>query len=154
MRLLWIVVMLGCGRIGFDPPGATDARGDGTAPGDGLVGGTGETCASARAIAIGETLADQSIANADDDHANGCSNGPDVVYVFTQPAMVARTIKITAAFTGAAALASTCPNASTTCADFTPTTPLDAQMNFLAGTAYIVVDKTGGSGTTFTISVE
>lgn len=158
-----MLVLVGCGRIAFEPLGSSaDARGDGAnAPGDGATAPfdtsgsiAGDTCATARPIAIGQTLASESIAGAADDLGNACGNGPELVYAFTQPAMMSRTVSITATFSGAVRQSDVCPPVSTNCQSFAASSPKDAQMTHPAGTIYVMIDKTTGAGTTFTISLQ
>jgi hypothetical protein len=157
MRALVIASMLaGCGRINFDPLGegggsGTDARGIDTPTGD------GETCMAARTIAIGDTFENQSIAGALDDHTLICPGGVDVVYQFTQPAAGTRQLQVLADFDGAAWVntsGSACPPINGTCSLFVANLATNMMPNVSAGTRTIVIEKTGGAGTTFSISLQ
>lgn len=153
MRALTIVVVLaGCGRIGFEPPGGAGTTVDAATPG----AGNGELCATARTIALGMPLTNESIAGAADDHPGMfCGNGPDLVFAFDQPVMAMRTITITADFAGAAWVSRTCPpSGAGACATFSAGQPAIAGGMYPPGRSYILIDKTAGAGTTFSVSVD
>jgi hypothetical protein len=165
VRVLYVVALLtACGRINFDPPGgggtvegATDGRpGDGVGgDGAGSGGALGDRCTNPRSISIGDVILAESIADAADDYpSTGCGSGPDVVYEFQQPATMNRTVSIGGGFTGSFAVTTTCPPTPSTCRQFAADyTYVNDTQNLPAGPVYIVIEKTGGIGTDFMITV-
>jgi hypothetical protein len=165
VRRTYLLLLAGCGRIAFEPTGGGgddspitgDARRDGAGSGqDAVTGGTGgETCATPRDIPLGQTLTGQTMSGAQNDFANpAClSGGVEVVYSFTSTA-VQRTLTISADFDGVMALSSTCPINSGTCTPFTAGFPRSPAPTVSNGINYIIIDKTGGSGMTFSIGVQ
>ena len=148
---LALIVCCACGRINFDPLGGDDQSGDGGNP-----SGSGETCADPRAIAATTVLPDESIAGATNDATTGgCVDGVELVYRFDVTASREYAVTILATFDGGLYIAQQCPPSSGSCV------PFSANMSRLlnpildAGeTWYIVVDKTGGAGTTFSLAVQ
>lgn len=157
-RLWWLVIALAaCGRLGFDPRGEGDDGG-----GSDLDGSTGsatpppnDLCAGAIDFSLGVPLADQTIDGARDDYtaAAFCGNGPEVVLRVTTPSAGSRDIQMTATFSAGVTIGSTCPPATLSCALLGPGSS-GAGISFAAGVNYVVVDRVGGTGTTFTITVE
>jgi hypothetical protein len=152
VRLVWVVVVLAaCGRVSFDEQRADAFGGDAT---EGSAA-DGETCMRARPLAIGVAHTNQSIEAAKNDHPNSaCGGGPEVVYVFQQPALVRRSITLSADFDGASWYATTCPPVPGSCAGFGAGSELQISSEFRPGTVYVIIDKIGGSGTTFSIAVD
>ena len=167
MRRAWLLVIAACGRIHVDPLGgaAGDARGDGTGAGDGaglsdggVTGGSGgETCNEAREIPLGQTFTGQTIAGASNDFANGtpCTmGGIEVVYSVITTTSGQRTITLTADFDGVLGVGSQCPIVSGTCLPFSANIAEMPKPTLPAGTTFLIVDKTSGPGTTFSLGVQ
>ena len=157
------VVLAACGRLGFDPVG-DDASGSATSDAsatrdasatDVPVGGAGEACASAGVLVLGQQLTGQSLASATNDvMANLCPDGIDLVYALTASTSGTRTISLNADFTGAVVTSPLCPPSGANCSSFVANTPLNAPTSIPAGTTYVIVEKSSGAGTTFSLRVQ
>ena len=142
------MVLVGCGRIAFDPAGDGDA-----AVGSGS--GTGDTCASARRLTVGEPLANQSIDGVANDYGGLCGDGADVVYAFELTRGGMHMITVEASFAGAMSVGTSCPPSGlASCSSLSAGMPSSGGNTFAAGTGYVIIDKTGGAGTTFEIRME
>ena len=156
----WIVLVCACGRLNFDPLGEGSASGDGAAGGDTLgvdsVAISGDSCANPRDIVIGQVFSSETLAGANDDYPGLCQVGPDVVYRFTQTSG-ARQIDLLADFNGYVYIQTAgtgCPPTTGGCQSFVANTQYTGSPTISAGTRHILVEKTGGTGTSFSISVQ
>jgi hypothetical protein len=150
-------VTIACGRIGFDPIAGDGASmvGDGAA-GDGSAGGFpagGQDCASAPTI-MPPVSGTGSVAGATNTVPVGnCTSGPGVIYLIHVPDTKIYMVKVTATFAGTFAINHNCPLTTASCGNF-----LANQQQSLgfgnAGDQYLGIDITGGTGTTFQLSVQ
>ena len=170
----WAVALLyvcACGRVNFDPlgegvlgDGGTAGSGDGGGPSDGGAGSgvdappiAGDTCTTARAINIGDVLQNESLIGAADDHSVICSGGIDVVYRFTQPVTGTRQVDVLADFDGIAWVntgGNGCPPVTGGCQQFSADVQYSGTPTVGAGTRDIMIEKTGGAGTSFVIGLQ
>jgi hypothetical protein len=162
---LAIVVLCACGRIGFDPSNPHgDGGGLGASPDDGNASigdasGIADNCAQARVLTLGVTLQSESIAGAKNDYPSTdpstCVDGPEVVYAYQQTTQQNRKITITTTFNGSYTFGWNCPpTIGGGCGDISAYIFGTATDQPPPGTAYIVIDKTSGAGSTFSIKVE
>ena len=159
MRLAVVVIALAaCGRIGFDPLGAGDdgsgSSGDAMG-GDAGSGYAGESCATAGVLVFGQQLTAQSLAAATYDvTAAPCAVGIDVVYRLTSATSGLRTFTIAADFGGALVTAQDCPPIGVSCSGFMANQMQNSMTSVQVGTTYVIVEKSSGTGTTFSIRVQ
>jgi hypothetical protein len=168
LRCLVILALGACGRIGFDPlggGGTGDGGGNGIdgSPTDGssvdgpgmAVPMGGETCASAVPLAFG-TSGIGSIAGAVNDLGvlPGCVNGPDIVYRISVPATANHRLYLRPSFNAALTLANACPPAGGACQTVIENQTYDNMPQFQVGTMYVIIDKTGGTGTGFELMLQ
>ncbi|HEY5925985.1 MAG TPA: hypothetical protein VIV11_30070 [Kofleriaceae bacterium] len=147
-----LVVCCACGRVNFDPlGGGDDQAGDGSTP-----SGSGETCAEPRAIGAGMLLPDESLAGAGNDITNGpCVDGIEVVYRLDVTESREYAVTILATFDGGLWMSMQCPSAGGACVPYTANMSRLLNPIVDAGsTWYIIVDKTAGAGTTFSLAVQ
>ncbi len=167
LRVTALVLVCGCGRLGFDPTDVvTDARADvfgATADGPMLADarvGTGEngTCATAVDMPIGSVYANEQVDASDDVAPWGlCPNGPDVVYRITLPEPATISITATTSFNGQITTGTSCPPSlagQSSCYMFPANQLYERSYSLPAGTTYIIVDKLSGSGSSFEIAVQ
>ncbi|HEY5925984.1 MAG TPA: hypothetical protein VIV11_30065 [Kofleriaceae bacterium] len=159
MRLVWAIALLcGCGRIAFDPLGevsavdasATDGQGSGDAS---TTAPPGDICDDVIDLQAGVPLTSGSIAGAGNQYGNLCGSGPEVVLRFTAPVAGNRRIDLTPAFAGSLFTGSLCPPVTGNCSAFTSGILNQLNPQLAAGVNYFVLDRTSGSGTTFSIEV-
>jgi len=147
-----LVALVACGRIGFDPVGGTAGDANDT---DAAIGGAGEACASAGVLVIGQPLSGQSLAGAANDVSTApCPDGVDVVYAVTSSTTAMRNFVIDANFSGALVVARMCPPIGFSCTGFIANTQQSSGMNIMTGTTYVIIEKTSGAGTTFSLSLQ
>jgi hypothetical protein len=141
--------LTGCGRIGFDVGGGDGANGDG----DGSTSTTG-TCSQPVAVPVGVLLDNQSIANPIETiDVFGTCRGPAVVYRITVPTATNADLDVLADFDGYLTVALACPPGFGTCQGFGANSPYTNPYTFQAGDTYLVLWKSGGSGTRFSVHV-
>jgi hypothetical protein len=150
VRVVLLVALVGCGRVGFDDEQAAGDGGNETALAD------GETCTRARQLTIGVARGNESLDTALNDYADSlCGGGADVVYAFQQPAAARRRITLSADFDGALWYSTECPPMPSSCIGFGANSAgLQLESDFRVGTVYVIVEKRGGEGTTFSIAVD
>jgi hypothetical protein len=150
VRVVLLVALVGCGRVGFDDERVASDAANEPALAD------GETCTRARPLTIGVARGNESIDSAVNDYADSqCGGGADVVYAFQQPTAARRRITLSADFEGAFWFSTECPPTPTSCIGFgANSSGLQIESDFRGGTVYVIVEKRQGSGTTFSIAVD
>ena len=106
----------------------------------------------------GQTLADESIAGAGNDYSyQGCPDGIDLLYRLTLPAPQQFMITITPTFNGSISWSSTtCPPmlAGGTCVSYSQGSTYMRMVPAGPTTLYIMIERTTGTGSTFSLAVQ
>jgi hypothetical protein len=150
--LVAMTISTSCGRIAFDP--ILDANPTSGADTGGATG-TGENCSAPAAVTIGVPLTNRSIGAVDDIPGGfgSCATGLDVVYSVTVATPTNVTVEIASDFNGGLIWDASCPPTSLICQSLVATTPYANAYSLSPGTSYFVISKSGGSGTSFDLSV-
>jgi hypothetical protein len=147
------VVVIGCGRLGFDPAGDGNA---GLGDAASVLPPAGNSCASAATLVL-PTSGTDSIASATANLSSGnCTTAPQVGYVMPIATAGNRTVTILATFDGVLMLTQFCPATSNgnTCENFSTNQTKIATRSLPVGSTYLFVSSTSGTGTTFQLSVK
>jgi hypothetical protein len=167
MRLGWaLLVLASCGRVGFDPLGGGGDGGPGA--GDGTTGGSdtggsetgdpvaGEDCASAVDLAIGSSGTETftGVANDVAPLISFCPDGVEIVYRVTVGSTQDRMLHFKPTFDATLSTSSQCPPSGGGCQTVITNQTFDKSEQFQSGTNFIIIDKTGGQGTSFELGLQ
>ena len=165
-RIAVLAALGACGRIGFDRDGDSDAR---PPIGDARIGDSneivgdasidasppqGDVCADVIMLQAGVTLANQTIAGASNNYSgNLCGDGPEVVFRFMAPVAGNRRVDLSTGFYGSLFVGTACPPVTGACNAFGPSTQNQMNPQMAAGVNYLILDRTSGAGTAYTITI-
>src|SRR5215510_3379668 len=133
-----VLVLVGCGRIAFDPVGGAGDGGGGGGDDDAAAVGQGESCANAKPIGLAMPTFG-SVAGAADDVAGLCGNGNEVVYKLNVTVNGMLQIRVLSTFDGTVIKAPSCPPSTSfnACASFSRGLAMTLPVS-VAGDTYLI----------------